>query len=294
MLSERSLLFIADRDVSPTGEQEKRSLSSPVFLDSQVISQPIFYNIVGAKATPRSDRSISRHGETPVPTVYALVGRPRRPTIDVMENSGPVPPPIITTPPTLYSVVGDPRVQQPMPPPAKQLIPPSPHFYSIVGSPARTSRGTQVDTMSPNQPVPILYTIVNDAQTPRDMGKENHSPPTFNKKPSQDVVIYAPNNVMHVFKPPQPMLYNLVAKPNSPPREAFPNRAKYCISSRFYSSSLVLSSFRVPARKMTPPPATIIATRRLSRSLERTTDPVLEETMPFTTTKPYRPSNPKG
>lgn len=209
---ESSLLFITDRDVSPSGEQENRSLSSPVFLDSQVISQPIFYNIVGAKTTPSSDRSISRHGETPAPTVYTIVGRPRRPTVDMTGSESPV--------------AANSRVQ----PPPKHLVPPSPGFYSIVGSPARTSRGTQVDTMATIQPIPILYTIVNDAQTPRDMGKENDGPPAFSKKSPQDVVIYAPNNVTHVFKPPQPTLYNLVGKPNSPPRDAFPNRAKYGIS----------------------------------------------------------------
>lgn len=53
-------------------------------------------------------------------------------------------------------------------------------------------------------------------------------------------------------------------------------------------------SFRVPARKLTPPPANVVPTRRLSRSLERMTDPVPEETMPYPSTKPYRQSNTKG
>jgi hypothetical protein len=218
-----SLLFITDRDVSPSGEQENRSLSSPVFLDSQVISQPIFYNIVGAKATPRSDRSISRNDAPAAPTVYTILGRPRRPTVDMTGHETPVPTPVIGSSPTIYSVEATPRGQ----PPTRQLIPPSPNFYSIVGSPARTSRGTQVDTLATMQPIPILYTIVNDAQTPREMGKENDTPPTFNKKPLQDVVIYAPNNITHVYKPPQPTFYNLVGKPNTPPRDAFPARTKY-------------------------------------------------------------------
>jgi hypothetical protein len=217
-----------------------------------VISQPILYNIVGAKTSPVNTQPMSVHKEPASPTLYAIAGRPRRSTVDMSVNNSEVATPITDKPPALYSTVGNPRIQEP----TNQSLQPSPNFYSIVGSPARTSRGVQVNTLVPIPPSPILYTIVGDKQVSTNIPKENHPPPppttTTVKKQPNEIVVYTVDNKSDIYKiqQPQPVekptpyilvekptLYTLVGKPNSPPQESVINRTGYSILYFNYSFS---------------------------------------------------------
>jgi hypothetical protein len=180
-----------------------------IFLEPQIVSQPILYSIAGTKPTPITDRPIPIITEQPSPTIYSIAGRPR--TVDMSSNSFEVRTPITDKSPTLYSLAGNSSFQNEIPESTKQLLQPSPNVYSIIGSPARISRGVQVNTPSPVQPVPVLYTIVGD--TPPSVNKEKENRP-----------LPPPNTVISTSKP---TLYTLVGKPNTPPLQE--NRSKYLI-----------------------------------------------------------------
>ena len=56
------------------------------FLEPKVISQPIFYSVAGAKTSPVPPplgSPIPRSYDPTPPTVYSIVDRPRRPTVDM-------------------------------------------------------------------------------------------------------------------------------------------------------------------------------------------------------------------
>jgi hypothetical protein len=151
-----------------------------------------------------------------------MAGRPR--TVDMSSNSFEVRTPITDKSPTLYSLAGNSSFQNEIPESNKQLLQPSPNVYSILGSPARMSRGTQVNTPSPVQPVPVLYTIVGN--TPPSVNKEKENRPS----PPPKTLISTSTNEANKHKVQQPIsttkptLYTLVGKPNSPPLKE--NRSK--------------------------------------------------------------------
>jgi len=223
------IYFYIDQQISPPMQPETESIVPVAFLEPKIISQPIFYSIPGTRSSPIPiDEPIPINKEPPSPTVYSITGRPRRPTIDMSVNNLEVPPPAVTDKsPTLYSVAGGSHLQNQYQEPPNQLLQPSANFYSIIGSPARTSRGVQVDTLDHIQPSPILYTIVGDTPVQTERSKEKHQP--------KDATIYTLGNAANTAKAqqqqqqpiPKPTLYSLVNKPNSPPHE---NRAKYLIS----------------------------------------------------------------
>lgn len=99
-------------------------------------------------------------------------------------------------PPNLYTVVGNPRIQPTIadtviaapPPPAqsmdKQI---SPVLYSVVANPKLSSTIAHTNTSDPTpatqptkrdttKPVPILYTVVGEAQTPPNVPTANRAP----------------------------------------------------------------------------------------------------------------------
>jgi len=149
-------------------------------------------------------------------------------------NNLEVPTPIIDQSPTLYSLVGTPRLQNQIEEPTNQYLQSTPKLYSIIGSPARTSRGVQVNTLDSTQPVPILYTIVGDTPIQTDRSIEKHPPPIKNQP--TDVTVYTLGNTANLPKVQQqqqqqiiekPSFYALVDKSNPPPKET---RTKYFIS----------------------------------------------------------------
>jgi hypothetical protein len=232
-----------------------QSVSSTSFLEPKVLSQPILYSVPGAK--PK--RPILIHEEPSTPTVYAITGRPRRPTIDLSVNDSE----IIDQSPALYALVGTPRVQNQIPEPSKQYLQPTanlyslvgspraqdqipespkpfPNLYSVVGSPARTSRGVQVSPLGPARPAPTVYTTVNDTSASINKPKENRLPP--NKKQPTDEPVYNSDSEGKVRYEQQlvqkPTTYALVDQPNPSVQE---NRTKYSIS--FYISKIIYLFF---------------------------------------------------
>jgi hypothetical protein len=126
--------------------------------------------------------------------------------------------------PKLHSITNSPRLQNPIQEPSNQFPKTSPNLYSIIGSPVRTSRGVQVSTLDPIEPVPILYTIVDDTPpAQKDKLKREHPP----KQPT-DKPVYTLGSEVNTLKTQQPVskpsLYTLVGAPNSPPYE---NHEKY-------------------------------------------------------------------
>jgi len=247
--------FYIDQQIPPPMQPETESIVPVAFLEPKIISQPIFYSIPGTRTpTIPIDQPIPINKEPPTPTIYSISDRPRRPTIDMSVNNLEVPPPAVTDKsPTLYSVAGVPRLQNQYQEPPNQSLKPSANLYSIINSPARTSRGVQVDTLDRIQPLPILYTVVGDTPLQTDQSKEKHqstitkqtkdataytlgnaaNAPKAQQQHSKDVAVYTLDNEANALKArqqqpiPQPTLYALVNKPNSPPRE---NRTKYFIS----------------------------------------------------------------
>ncbi|UJR10085.1 hypothetical protein I4U23_014307 [Adineta vaga] len=291
------------RETPPQYQSEKQYNEPVVFLEPKVMSQPVLYTLAGEKYTPAPVQPIIITKEPPSPTLYSLNSRPR--TVDMGSNTLEGSTPIIDKSPTLYSWVGSSRLQNEISESPKQQLQPSPNIYSIIGSPARTSRGVQVGTSSPIQPVPILYTIVDDAPVSTKKTKETrpHSPPTAPKDavvytfdnesnarkqqqqqptliPPKDTVIYTVNNESNVRKQqqqqviPTPTLYALVGKPLSPlPQD---DRSK------------------PPVRKKTPPPPPVtVTTHRSNHSLERKPDIITEEIITYPVIKTQRQSQPK-
>jgi hypothetical protein len=163
---------------------------------------PTLYSLVGS---PRPQNQFLQ----PTPTLYSVSGSPR------IQNQ------VLQPSPTLYSLSGSPR----LPEPSKQLVPSSANLYSIVGSPARTSRGVQVSMNEPIQPSPILYTVVGDTPVQTDRSKEKYLS-TIKKQPT-DAAMYKLDNEANYLKAqqqqpiPKPSVYALVDKPNSPPAKYF-------------------------------------------------------------------------
>ncbi|CAF1308732.1 unnamed protein product [Adineta steineri] len=270
MLHRETLLLIQ------TGKQSDVPI---VFLEPQIISQPILYSIIGEKSTPIIDKPIPVNEEQSSPIIYSINDRPR--TVDLNTNSIEDPVLYKDKSPTLYSWVGNSYVQdEVIPEPPKTLVPPSPSVYTLIGSPARTSRGTQLGRSSPIEPVPILYTIVDDTSTSTSTStyktKEKHSHPP---PPSNEPVVYTVEKESNVYK--TPILYALVGKQIPPPLED--NRLK------------------LPARKPTPsPPITVSTNKRISRSPERRSNIITEEIIAYPVTKtvylqqPKESTNPKS
>lgn len=125
---------------------------------------------------------------------------------------------------TLYSLSSSLGPQRKMQEPNEQFLQPGPQFYSIVGNPARTSRGIQVDMAGPDGPVPILYTIVGDTPIETTRAKENQ-PPTYMGDRTPDVTMYTLRNDPETMRSQyqeypiqKPTVYALVQKPRTPPK----------------------------------------------------------------------------
>ena len=250
MITNRSL----ERETPIPIQPETQSDVPTVFLQPKIISQPVFYSILGNKTPSIMDQKpFPMDEEQRSPIVYAITGRPRRPTIDMSVSSSQIPTPIIDQSPTVYALVGSPRVQNrleeppkqilqsaptvfsiagtsnplnPVQEPSNQVLRPSPNLYSIVGSPARTSRGVQVGTVNHEQPSPILYTVVGDTPPQTNRSVEKRPP-----KQATDPTVYTLGNQISpakVEKPhtvTHPTLYALVSKPIVPPPQE--NYTKY-------------------------------------------------------------------
>jgi hypothetical protein len=221
--------------------------------------------VAGAKTSPVPPplgSPIPRSYDPTPPTVYSIVDRPRRPTVDMSANNVEVPRQINDNAPTVYSIIGSPSmrnaneepINQPVqsPPniydiPANQQLQTAPNFYSLIGSPARTSRGTQVNTLDPQEPSPILYTILGD--TPNHTSRINEKDVSQTRKPPPpaDVAFYTLGN--HFTTPraseqeqqqqqqpiQKPLVYTLVDGSYSPPVE---RRAKYLM--KFSIKSMIM------------------------------------------------------
>ena len=253
---------IPERETPPPNQP----VTPPGFLQPRVLTQPIIYSIPGASA--KTNEPIIINQIPPSPTVYAITGRPRRPTVDMSVNNSEIASPVIDRPPAIYSLVGSPRSLNQMPEPPRQTLTPSPNLYSLVGSPrvqnqiseppkqllqappsiysvigspARTSRGIQVSSTDPIEPTPILYTIENDEPAPINKPKENRSPPI--KKQPIDATVYTLGNAANLHYEQQPIrkptTYTLVDKANSPIQEI---RTKYLISYHIEKKLFILFS----------------------------------------------------
>lgn len=234
-------------DSSPMLERESPipiNDAPTVFLEPKVMSQPIFYSISDRKTPPiTSDQSpLPTKREPPIePTVYAITGRPRRPTIDMSISNAEIPTPRIDDTTTVYSLVGNPHIRNSIEDVPKTITAqPSPNLYSIVGNPARTSRGVQVSPLNGQRPAPVIYTIVGD--TP----PENNNRTVEKLPPKQQInpVIYSLNQpINNTTKIEQtqesfrkPTTYTLVNKPVI--QQTQPNQTKYefIISNRISSN----------------------------------------------------------
>jgi hypothetical protein len=232
----------SDRRTPIPMQSEQSAVVPAAFLEPKVISQPIFYNVGNTRTGPVSlEQPIPMDYESTPPTVYSLVGRPRRPTVDMSANNLEIPKQADNKAPTIYSVVDSSRISNPneqpinqssqfYEEPANQYVQPSPNFYSLIGSPARTSRGVQVNTLDSDQPSPILYTIVGDTPIQTSRLNEKNSSPT--RKPPTDVAVYTVGNQANALRAQEqeqlmqkPSLYTLVDRSYSPPPQE--KRAKY-------------------------------------------------------------------
>ena len=236
----------------PTPMPPEQPAEAPTaFLEPKVISQPILYSVAGSRSTPVPPpvgSPIPRSYDPSPPAVYSIVDRPRRQTLDMNTNNLEVPRQIDDSAPTVYSIIGSPRIQNANEEPINQpvLSPPStydapinqqlqtaPNFYSIIGSPARTSRGVQVNTLDPDQPAPIVYTIMGDTP-PNQASRLNEKDVSPPRKPPADVAMYTLGNHYSAPRAPEqeqepqpthkPLVYTLVDESYSLPAE---KRAKY-------------------------------------------------------------------
>ncbi|CAF2525280.1 unnamed protein product [Rotaria sp. Silwood2] len=260
-------------------EQDQQSITPTFFFEPTIIAQPVLYNIANTKATPIIYQPTSIEQQPSIPTIYSISGQPRRLTVDMNTNSLDTSTQVINKTPTLYSMVNGPPVENEIQESNKQSLqpPPPPTVYSIVGSPARTSRGVQVSMLNPVQPVPILYTITGNTSTPTNRPIENISPPTM-AKPSKDITVYTLDNQANVPRTQQyqqqqqqqqqqqpiqpPTLYTIVTQPNSPPKQL---------------------TKKSPIK---PTPTTIITTERINRNAERKPEVINEEIVSYSIARP--------
>ena len=196
------------------GKKRSQPPSTTVFLQPQIISQPILYNIAGARQTPRMEPTPMANQQTPI--IYSIATRPSEPTppmADMIDDDPPIP----MAPRGNRTMKNYSRMESP--PLAQNMPMPSPHFYSITSTTGRTSRGTQVDTITPMEPAPILYTIVGDTPVNRRRDKENRPPPTEpnDSEINNDLIIYVPTNEVYPLKRSQPTMYTIKAQRESPP-----------------------------------------------------------------------------
>ncbi len=236
----------SDRQTPISTRPEEQSVVHNVFLEPKIISQPVFYSVGNTRPGPVTlEQPIPMNQESIPPTVYSITGRPRRPTMDMNADNLEVPSQVTNKSPTIYSLVDTSRIsnsndgpyKQPLQSPPNSMEEPtnqysqrSANLYSLIGSPARTSRGVQVNTLDPDQPAPILYTITGD--TPIQTNKSNEKSSSPSRKPPTDVAVYTLGNQVNTLKAPpeqeqpiqKPSLYTLVSRPDSPPQE---KRTKY-------------------------------------------------------------------
>ncbi|CAF1231655.1 unnamed protein product [Rotaria sp. Silwood1] len=258
-----------NRQMSFPIEQEQQSTTPTFFFEPTIISQPILYNIANTKRIAIIDQSTSIEQEQSIPTIYSISGQPRRLTVDMNGNRLDTPTQVINKSPILYSMINGPPVENEIQESNKPYLqpPPPPTVYSIVGSPARTSRGVQVSPLDPVQPAPILYTITGDTSTPINRPVENISPPTTTK-PLRDATMYTLGNQGNVLRTQQqqqqqqqpiqpPTLYALVSQPNSLPKQ--------------------------PTKKSPtkPTPTTTITTEHINRNFERKPEAINEEIVAY-------------
>ena len=265
------VFYIDGRSPRPAAEEiETISVNEPtVYLEPHVVSQPIFYNIAGQKPRPIIEERIPKTEiEQSSPILYTITGRPRRSTIDVETSQLPVATSNIDSSPVLYTVIASPRLS-PQPTTNRQLAPATPSLYSIVGSPGRTSRGTQVELATPYDPTPILYTIVGNTPPNRD----NENRPSARTK-NNDVIIYGPNNEVYGSNEKPATLYNVVSQPRAP----------------LIERSIVNVPPKVTPRKATPPPPPII---RDDRNFQTKQDFISEEILTYPSGKTSIPTNSK-
>lgn len=187
-----------------------QSEPATVFLEPKIISQPILYSIIDAKYAPPippEERTMAK--KPPVdnpPTLYALNDRPRRPTMDIEDTKSPA----------MYSVLGSPRLPYANEQPINQYPQHAPHLYSITGNSVRASRGVQVNTLDPDQPAPVLYTIVGD--TPKRTERSHDKPLPSNTEPAPYTIITektTPRVNQQPSSTTKPSMYTLVGQPNS-------------------------------------------------------------------------------
>lgn len=191
--------------------KKRTNLTPAVFLTSQVVSQPVLYNVAGSKPAAKPERQTTQNES---PALYSIVQRPRRQTMDLTPSDSSTDTDIIKRSSIIYTVLNNPLA----PPPTKnRLEMPVSNFYSISSTPARTSRGTQVDSTPPFEPVPVLYTVVSEPSTPRTNDTRNHLQTTDTSTRDDNVVIYVPTNQVYSPRTPQPTVYTLVGKSESPP-----------------------------------------------------------------------------
>ncbi|CAF0861553.1 unnamed protein product [Adineta ricciae] len=319
------------RDISPTYQAEKPYEEQIVFLEPQVISQPVLYSVAGEKYTPRSTQPVTITEQPPSPVLYSLNNRSR--TVDMVSNSLERSTPVIDKTPIVYSWAGNSRLQNETSELSKQHLRATPNVYSITGSPARTSRGVQVSTPTPAQPTPILYTIVDDA--PATVEKPRHTRPLSPPVRSKEPVVFTVDSEPNVRKQqPQPtsvspkgaMMYTLDNEPNArkqqqqiipaPPKdtaiytlengsnarrqnqqqqqEAMATPTLYALVGKPLSPLPQEIRSKPPVRKKTPPPAPVaVIPHRSSRSLERKPDVIIEDVATYPVTKTSRQTQPK-
>ncbi|CAF4422271.1 unnamed protein product [Rotaria socialis] len=243
-------------------EEQVQSGAPTVFLAPKVMPQPILYTLANARPTPMTDPSMSVNQQSSAPTIYSLVSRQRPQTVDMSANSSEMPDQISNKSPTLYSLASSSNPKRRIEEPTDQYLRPSPNFYSIVGSPARTSRGTQVDLPDPNGPAPILYTIVGDTPIEKYRPKGDSSPRTITNS-STDAATYTTKNDPNIIRAqqqypsPKPTVYALVGE----------------------SDTVKKPQPKPPAAKQTSP--AICITDRTNRSFERKSDMIRDEPVSY-------------
>ncbi|UJR35979.1 hypothetical protein I4U23_028720 [Adineta vaga] len=222
-----------ERDTPVPREPEVlRSVQEPpptatVFLEPQIVSQPILYCLVGNKNVPVYDvqpasTPVPLHEETSLPILYSITGRVQVPTLETSEN-----PAVVSSEPAdkqviLYSVIGDPKSKIILEEPNK-LVPVSqeplrnapsvsqstvPSFYLLIGDPHISSKIPEPlkEVPSLSQPtLPILYSIV---------GRPKIKPPV---KELSIVNQPPPTQIMKVdWIEPTPILYTIVGGKHIP------------------------------------------------------------------------------
>ncbi|CAF1595578.1 unnamed protein product [Adineta ricciae] len=192
-----------ERDIPMPIEKEQEPPAT-VFLEPQVISQPVLYSIVGNKSAPIQNEQPTPPvpNEIPLPILYTITGLAQRPTLQ--SNKNPVPE--VSSPTDrsaiLYSITANPKskiiVEEPskavpvIPVPlTKTASSPSstvPSFYLLVGQPHIPSNVPEPSKEVPllaRQPAPILYSIVGRPTVvppPKELTKVNLLSPTEHVK----------------------------------------------------------------------------------------------------------------